>query len=241
MSFRMQDRRIDKAMLHNVEIRGAYLTNVAISGELENVTVNGVDIGPLVQAELDRREPQRKLLRATTPAGLREAWNVVEARWAATVARARTLDESLLHESVDGEWSFIETQRHLLYATDIWVRRVLQGDPAPFHPLDLPYDEAADAPGVPRDRNVRPSLDEVLALRRDRMDGVRQVLDGLTGDYLTSSTTPVEGPGWPPADSYPVLECLQTVLNEEWCHRDYAERDLGVLTADRGPDHRPAA
>jgi hypothetical protein len=39
-------------------------------------------------------------------------------------------------------------------------------------------------------------------------------------------TTPVEGPGWPPARAFAVGECLRVVLNEEWEHRLYAERDL---------------
>jgi hypothetical protein len=50
----------------------------------------------------------------------------------------------------------------------------------PWDPLDLPWDEMPDTPGVPRDRAVRPSLDAVLTLRRDRMSTVRQVIEGLT-------------------------------------------------------------
>jgi len=33
------------------------LVDVDIHGEIENVMINGVDIGPLVNAELDRRYP----------------------------------------------------------------------------------------------------------------------------------------------------------------------------------------
>jgi hypothetical protein len=58
-----------------------------------------------------------------------------------TVTRARRLDPELLHESVDGEWSFIETLRHLVFATDSWIRRAIMGDPSPWDPLDLPWDE----------------------------------------------------------------------------------------------------
>jgi hypothetical protein len=54
-----------------------------------------------------------------------------------------------------------------------------------------------DTPGVPRDRDVRPSLEEVLELRRDRMSVVRQVIEGLTDESLDGHTEPVEGPGWP--------------------------------------------
>jgi hypothetical protein len=135
----------------------------------------------------------------------------------------------LLHESVDGEWSFIETLRHLVFATDSWVSRAIGGDPAPWHPLGLPWDEAPDDLGWNPDRAARPSLDVVLELRRDRRATVTALLAGLTDETLGTSTTPVEGPGWPPSRSFPVRECLLIVLNEEWHHRQYAERDLAVL------------
>ena len=71
----------------------------------------------------------------------------------------------------------------------------------------------------------------MLELRRDRMATVRQVVDGLTDEKLDATTEPVEGPGWPEPRAYPVRECLLTVLNEEWEHRLYAERDLAILEA----------
>ena len=217
--------------LHGVVMRGVELVDVDIDGEISNLVINGVDVVPLVEAELDRRDPQRAKMRPTDPAGFREAWGIVESLWAGTVARARALDPDLLHESVQGEWSFIETLRHLAFATDAWVRRAILGDPAPWHPLGLPWAEAPDTPGVPRDRQARPSLDEALALRHDRMATVRTVVDGLTDEFLASDTEPVEGPGWPPPQSFPVRTCLQVVLDEEWHHRLFAERDLDALEA----------
>jgi DinB superfamily/Pentapeptide repeats (8 copies) len=84
-------------------------------------------------------------------------------------------------------------------------------------------------PGVPRDRAARPSLDEMLALRADRMATVRQVLADLTDDKLGGMTEPVTEPGYPEPDRFPVRRCLGAVVNEEWEHRLYAERDLDVL------------
>jgi hypothetical protein len=88
-----------------------------------------------------------------------------------------------------------------------------------------------DTPGVPNDRAVQPSLDTVLALRRDRMSSVREVIGSLTDESLAGHTQAVEGPGWPESRSYPVRQCLRIVLNEEWEHRLYAERDLDVFFA----------
>ena len=220
--------------LKHVTMRGVEIGHVDITGEVLDVTINGVDVAPLVEAELDRRDPDRPKMRPTTPAGFREAWDVVERRWAHTVQRARRLPPAVLHASVDGEWSFVETLRHLAFATDAWVRRGILGDPSPWHPLDLPWDQMPDTPGIPRDREVRPSLDEALALRHDRMATVRRFVDGLTDASLAADTTPVDAPGWPPPQSFPVRECLLIVLNEEWEHRNYAERDLAVLEERAG-------
>jgi hypothetical protein len=230
---RFENVDLSGARLHNVDltgavIRGTLLVDVDIDAEVQNVRINGVDIGPLVEAELDRLYPERVKLRPTDAAGYREAWAVIEGLWPATVERARRLPPDLLHERVDGEWSFIETLRHLVFATDAWVLRALLGEASPYDALGLPHTEM-DVEGVPNDADARPGLDEVLALRADRMATVRDVLAGLTDDVLAGRTEPVTAPGYPPPDSYDVRRCLGAILSEEWLHRLYAERDLEVL------------
>ena len=153
-----------------VTIRGAAVVNVDISGEVENLRVNGVDVMPLVEAELNRRYPDRAMMRPADADGFRAAWEIIERLWPQTVQRARALSPELLHERVEGEWSFIETLRHLNFATAAWIGRMILGDPSPWHPLDLPWDEAPGWEGIPWDREARPTLDDVLAVRRERQD-----------------------------------------------------------------------
>ncbi len=228
--------RIIGADLTAAVLRGVELVDVDISGYLRNATINGVDVAPLIDAELDRRHPDRARMRPEDPAGFGEAWDILERLWAGTITRARLVPPDALHESVDGEWSFIETLRHLVFATDSWVRRAILGDPSPWDPCDLPWDEMPEMSGVvPRDRALRPSLDDMLDLRRDRMATVRRVIDGLTDESLARDTEPVDAPGWPEPISFPVRQCLRIVLNEEWEHRLYAERDLAVLGRERAP------
>jgi hypothetical protein len=221
--------RFERVDLTGATVRSSLVDDVDIDGEVLSLRVNGIDVVPLVEAELDRLHPERLKLRPVDAAGFREAWPVIEGLWAETVARAEALDPVLLHERVGGEWSFIETLRHLAFATDAWVRRVILGDPSPWHPLDLPFDEMQDIDGIPRDRDVRPSLAEVLALRADRMSTVSSFIRTLTDAQLDASTDPVPGPGFPESKSYPVREALLVVLNEEWWHRRFAERDLATL------------
>ena len=184
--------QIRGALFNESRMRGVELVDVEISGELQNVVVNGVDIAPLVDAELNRRMPERARMRP---------------------------DDS------DG---FIQTLRHLNFASAAWVGRMILGNASPWHEWDLPWDEAPGWDGIPWDREARPSLDEVLTVRRERQAMVRQVMESLTDEQLASEVTRTE-PGWPQAKDFPVKECLRIVLNEEWEHRLYAERDLTTL------------
>jgi uncharacterized protein YjbI with pentapeptide repeats len=235
---RFEDVNLTGARFHNVDltgatIRGAALVNVEISGLIRNLRVNGVDVVPLIDAELNHRHPERAKMRPTEVDGFREAWEILDGLWRQTVERARRIPPEMLHERVEGEWSFIETLRHLVFATDAWVKRAILGDPAPWDPLDLPHDEMPDEPSVPRDRGARPSLDEVLVLRADRMATVCQVIADLTAEKLASVTEPVTEVGYPEPKSFAVRSCLHIVLSEEWEHRLYAERDLDVLESRR--------
>src|SRR5262249_55750003 len=152
--------------LSNAKIVDANLSGADVSGWIAGMRVNGVEIAPLVEAELDRLHPERVALRASDLQGRRDAWALIETTWAATVDRARALPEDALYERVDEEWSFVETLRHLIFATDAWFRSAVLDGPEPFHPLGLTHSayrrDAAGALGI--DVDAHPSLHEVLAV-----------------------------------------------------------------------------
>ena len=117
-----QRRTVRGVDLSGAEIRGALLHGAGCAGSScatsrspvsSNVTVNGVDIAPLVEAELNRRTPERAKMRPDDLDGFREAWAILERLWDGTIERARSLPAEALHTQVDGEWSFIQTLRHL--------------------------------------------------------------------------------------------------------------------------------
>jgi len=221
--------RFRNVLLRGAEIRGAWAERFVIDGGFEELVLNGIDVVPLWRAELARRHPEYPMLTPDDADGYRAVWPLLEEQWAGTVDRARALPEELLHERVDGEWSFVETLRHLLFVHDAWLRRAVLGE-TDYDPLDLPHDEMPDLEGVPHDADARPSLDHVLALREGRLSTARRFFDGLT-DELLGSEVAVTGPGYPEAGSYRVPRCLHAVLDEEWWHRRFAERDLAVLEA----------
>ena len=58
--------RIQNADLKNVTMRGVEIVDTTISGEIQHLVINGIDVAPLVEAELDRRHPERPKFRPTT-------------------------------------------------------------------------------------------------------------------------------------------------------------------------------
>ena len=219
--------------VNGLKIVDCYGSDVYLGGDFERLVVNDVDVTAYVEAELDRRHPARALARdAASPEDYRAAWDAIETQWEATLDRARLLPEAKLHEQVNGEWSFVETQRHLLMAGDAWLGNAVVEEDSPYHPLGLPYG------GMPPDAAAKlgltleatPTLDEVLAPRLARMATMRRVVDGLTEAELDRVC------GRKPADPYPDREyvvgrCLKVVLKEEAEHHRYAVRDLAVLEA----------
>jgi hypothetical protein len=178
--------------------------------------------------------PAREGPRPTTAAEFRAAWADLERSWPTTIDRARALPADLVHERVTGEWSFVQTLRHLLFVTDAWGRHALLGEAAPYHPLDLPPSGMTN-PALPHDLEARPALAEVLSLRSERVAVVRQLMAELTDESLEGSVR-VRGAGYPRPGSYAVRRCALALVNEEWQHRRYAERDLSVLEQRAGGD-----
>jgi len=210
-------------MLQDVKITDAWVNNLEVSGLIGTLTVNDVDVSAFVRAELDKRHPEMRTLSATDVEGLRAAWATSAERAAATVERASTLPEATLNESVDDEWSFIQTLRHLVFATDRWITGPVFADPNRFHPLGYPHDGASADETRGLDLDAQPSLDDVLAVRRERMARVTDLLDTSTHDDLRRTVASPDG------GTTTVMSCIHVVLLEEWWHNHYANRDLAVL------------
>jgi hypothetical protein len=181
-----------------------------------------------------RLRAERDQLRATDPQGLAGAWAMIEGLWSTTITRARELAESALFEQVNGEWSFVQTHRHLVLATDCWLRRMVKGIAQPYHPWGLGGSWLTGPRRWGLDPDADPSLGQVLELRRERMDEVRNVIAGVTAVELERNCVPPASPGHPRKD-HTVLQCLHVVLKEEWQHHRYAVRDLAVLETRRSP------
>jgi uncharacterized protein YjbI with pentapeptide repeats len=188
--------------------------------------VNGVDVIAFVDGELNRRFPGRADRRAGDPDGLRAAWDALERTWASTLERVAAMPAGAVDVSVDGEWSFAQTLRHLVLATDMWLGLAILGIEQPFHPLGL-TDTGLEDEGF--DMSVfatrTPSYAEVLEARSDRVAMVRDFLAGVTPDELAATRRNPHDP----ESLETTLSCLHVILEEEWEHHRYAVRDLEAL------------
>lgn len=212
-------------------IRGALLMGADIDGAIDGLVVNGVEVAPLIEAELDRRHPERVKLRATTPEGMREAWAVIEALWADTMERARHLSEADRQRSVDEEWSFVETVRHLIHVIDLWFGRAVLLRPPPFHPLGVAASFVADPQALGLDVEATPTFDEVAAVRAERMAQVRDYLATVTQDELDRPRTPAPDSWDASPKERTATECLHVLFSDEWTHHQFAVRDLDIITS----------
>lgn len=219
--------------LRKVKVTDSWLVDVRVSGLVTNFVVNDVDVTAFVEAELDRRHPERARVREMRTADdYRAMWHELERLWSDTVARARRLPEPARHERVDEEWSLVETLRHLVFVTDAWARRTVLDEPTPYHRLGYTHGSypPADAAAIGVDLDARPSFDEVIAVRADRMAVMRGIVDGLSDDELERVCTRTPAPGYP-EEPRTVRHCLRVVMTEECEHHRYAVRDLAVLEA----------
>lgn len=212
--------------LSRARMYGVLLIDADIDGAINGLRVNGVEVMPLIEAELDRLHPERVKLRPTTPSQVREACEAVDAIWAPTMARARSLPEATLHESVNDEWSFVQTLRHLVMVTDAWFGHAVLGEPFSFHPMGLPASFITDASSYGIDSSAKPSLEEVAAVRVQRLAQLKAFAQTVTQEELDREYATTAVPGWPPPGRRTATYCLNVIFNEEWAHHQFAIRDL---------------
>ena len=217
----LRGARFVECDLSDVAMRGVEIAGMDIDApwlsEGAGLRVNGVDVTPFVELELDRRFPGRSERRAESPAGLREAWTTVDLAWHAGIKRAAALPTGSVDVRIDDEWSFAETLRHLVHAIDVWLGKGVLGlGEADFHPLGLGLGLGVSDPRA---------YDDVLAARADRAAMVRDFLATVTDEVLDEERCNPHNP----AVAGTVRSCLHVILEESWEHLRFALRDLDAI------------
>lgn len=201
-------------------MRGVWLIDVEVDGLVERLVINGVDVTDHVNAN-DPWQPLRGMLRPTDRDGLVASLDALDAAWNETIEVARRLPVDQQHASIDGEWSFVQTIRHLVFGIDKWFTRPVVG--GAFHPIGLPNTGSAGVPWPGVDPSAEPSFDDAVAVRAERIGRIRSHLLDIADEELASEVEIIEnGPT-------PVLECIHVVFEEGFEHLRYARRDLAAF------------
>lgn len=216
--------RFVRCDLSDVTVRGSWVVGLQVdTHDLTDgpIWVNGVDVTPYVDQQLNAQFPGRELKHAQTPERLRRAWAAVEEAWANVVPTALGKEQI----SVEGEWTFEQTLRHLVLATNAWLHGAVLGQEQPFHWIGIPFAEYAPEGGDMSIFREPDSYEQVLQVRAEHQAMVRDYLATVDADTLAE---PRANP-WAPDHQEPVLACLHVILNEEWEHLRYAVRDLATI------------
>ena len=216
----LRGARFRDVNLSDVVISHAWLVDVEIDAFIDRVVVDGVDVTAFVN-EQDRWYPLRSVLGASDPETMRAGWVALRDAWTATLGRARRLPDEALQLSVDGEWSFVQTLRHLVFAMDKWFTAPILG--GRFHPFGLPNGGSIEFAWPDLERDAAPSLADVLAARAEQAAQLGDHLAAITDEDLTRTVDVLEN------GSHPVRDCISTVFEEEFWHLRYADRDLTKL------------
>ncbi|MBE7372709.1 DinB family protein [Dermacoccus barathri] len=150
----------------------------------------------------------------------------VKGSWRQTTDRASALPDGAVDVSVEGEWCFSQTLRHLVFATGAWLSRGIQGAEEPFHPLGQPRagweDDGVDLAFF---ASTPPPYEEMPAVRSERLAQVREFLASVDDAGLDEERRHPWSPEYPET----VRSCFRVILEEEWEHLRYALRDLDAL------------
>jgi hypothetical protein len=224
---RFVESNLSGVVMRGVDIAGADIDAPWLFEDGSVLRVNGVDVAPFVDAELNRRFPGRAERRAEEPEGLRAAWAALGRTWTATLERAAAMPAGSVDISVDGEWSFAQTLRHLVLATDMWLGRGILELEQPFHPLglrDAGSDGSFDTSVFATDT---PTYANVVEVRAGHVAMVRDFLAAVTLEDLAAARKNPHNPEHPET----VRSCLHVILEEEWEHHRFAVRDLDAIEA----------
>jgi hypothetical protein len=128
---------------------------------------------------------------------------------------------------VEHEWSLAQTLRHLILATDAWLRGAILRIQQPFHEIGQIF-TGADEMGFDMSifRADPPTYEEILAVRAERQRLLTEYLDTTTAQLLAEEReNPWGGGDWHPS----VGDCIRIILEEERAHLRYIRRDLALL------------
>jgi uncharacterized damage-inducible protein DinB len=230
-----RDVNLSGATFEDVNLAGATVRNANLEGlhiedvNIEGLTVFGFRVDELIEAECDRRDPERARLKMRDlcdPEAVREVMARLEGIRAAFRRRLRATDAGLLAARPGAdEWSALENVRHMLFAEDLYLNRFILQNDKPLNRLGLLPHFLQSAQGF-EDVGREPSddLEAVLAAWDAVHADMRAFLGDLTPERLQSTARNLDGK---PRGT--VSDVLQGLARHDLEHVRQAEAALTAL------------
>ena len=188
----------DDVNLSDATIRSASVANLCIDDTyIRGLTIDGIRVDLLIEAELDRRDPERVRLRITNtedPECIQAVFSRLDDLRAGFRATLRGESPGLLvRRPRSSEWSAIECVRHLVFAEELYVNRWILRNEQPWSKIAMLPDFLAKAPAY-ADVGSAPTedLEGVLAAWDTIHTRTLGVLRSLTPALLRRDTSDVD-------------------------------------------------
>lgn len=189
----LKNVNLGKAAISNANLGGLQIEDANIGG----LTIFGFRIDQLIEAERDRRDPERIRLRMEDPYDpecVREMLNRLDDLRASFIAQLRGCDPSLLTARPKPEqWSALENLRHLVFAEDLYTNRWLLRNEEPWCKLGLRSGFLDGLPGY-EDVGSQPTedLEKVLAAWTAIHARLLSYVDGISPAELRRDTRGID-------------------------------------------------
>lgn len=198
LNVNLQQAVFDDVNLEDASINNANLKNFSIDDAyIGGMTIFGVRVDLLIEAELDRRDPERVRLRISNPNDPQEVRAVMkrldEVR-SEFCERLRAAEAGLLTARPrPGQWSAIEIVRHLVFTEELYLNRWILANDEPWSevgllPAFLARDPAYSRVGSAPTDDLESVLEAWAAVHRRTQKFVAQV----TAEQLRRVTREVD-------------------------------------------------
>ena len=238
------DVNLSQAAFDDVNLRSARIRNANLGGltiddaYIGGMTVFGFRVDQLIEAELDRRDPERLRLRMADPydpACVRAVLQRLDEVRAGFAAWLRSTDPALLTaRPAPDQWSALECLRHLVFAQDLYLNRWLLRNKRPWCKFGLLPAFLEHNAGY-SDVGSEPTEDlaTILAAWEELHALTWQYVAGLTPEELRRSTKEIDfGQG-------DVAHILKGLAEHDLVHIRQAEAAVAQVRKARGGDATP--
>jgi uncharacterized damage-inducible protein DinB len=234
-----RDVNLSGATFEDVNLAGATIRNANLEGlriedaNIAGLTVFGFRVDELIEAECDRRDPERVRLKVRDlcdPEAVHEVMARLEELCAAFRQRLRATDAGLLAARPNAdEWSALENVRHMLFAEDLYLNRLILRNDRPWNRLGLLPEFLQPREGYEDvGRESSDDLETVLAAWDAVHADMRAFLADLTPERLQSLARNLDG-----TPRGTVGEMLQVLARHDLEHIRQAEAVLAALEQTR--------